>query len=91
MIPLDEVELRELISEVFQQQLEKRFNSKPENDEVLLTAKEVQKFLNVSAPTLNELRKSGVIPSYRLGTSIRFKKSEVMDAFNNCRIKLLKK
>tara|TARA_B110000091_G_scaffold109736_1_gene119005 strand:- start:230 stop:514 length:285 start_codon:yes stop_codon:yes gene_type:complete len=40
---------------------------------------DVLKLLKISKPTLIDWRKRGVIPSYRIGSQIRFVKSEVLD------------
>ena len=40
---------------------------------------DVLKLLKISKPTLIDWRKRGIIPSYRIGSQIRFVKSEVLD------------
>ena len=54
----------------------------PQPDTVLLTRKEVAGILGITLVTLNAWSKMGKIPSYRLGTRVRYKKHEVMDALN---------
>ena len=44
----------------------------------LITRKQTAKIIGISLPTLNEWSKRGVIPSYRIGTRVRYKKDEVM-------------
>ena len=39
--------------------------------------------LKITKPTLIEWRKQDIIPSYRLGTQIRFIKSEINDAIKS--------
>lgn len=48
----------------------------------LLTRNEVAQLLNISLPTLHTWPKQGVVKSYRVGSSIRFKQSEVYEALN---------
>jgi len=40
---------------------------------------DVLKLLKITKPTLIDWRKRGIIPSYRIGSQIRFVKSEVLD------------
>lgn len=48
----------------------------------LLNRNEVAKLLQISLPTLNAWSKAGRIPSYRIGSRIRYKKNEVLDSLN---------
>jgi excisionase family DNA binding protein len=45
-----------------------------------INEKEAAKFLQVSKATMHLWRKSGVIPFYRIGSRIRYKKSELLKA-----------
>lgn len=49
----------------------------PEEDMVLLTRKEVAKFLSVSLVTLHRWNKNGILKSYRLGNEVRYKKHDI--------------
>lgn len=49
----------------------------PAEQTVFLTRKETAAFLGICLPTLNEWTKRGLIPSYGIGTRIRYKKAEV--------------
>jgi excisionase family DNA binding protein len=51
-------------------------------NEDYLTAKEVSRLLKVSLPTLWDYCKRGFIPSYRIGGSVRFKRSELEAIIN---------
>jgi excisionase family DNA binding protein len=42
-----------------------------------ISRKEAAQFLGVSLPTLGELVKKNVLPAYRMGSKIVFKKSEI--------------
>lgn len=43
----------------------------------LLTRKDAASFFGVSLPTLDEWTKNGVIPAYRIGSCVRFKRPEL--------------
>ncbi len=45
-----------------------------------INEKDAAKFLMVSKATMNLWRKSGVLPFYRIGSRIRYKKSELLKA-----------
>lgn len=47
---------------------------------ILLTRKQVSEFFEVSLVTIHSWCNKGLIPSYRIGNKVRFKKSEVLDA-----------
>lgn len=51
-----------------------------EKEEQLITRKETAQLLGISLPTLNEYSKKGIIPAYYLGSRVRYKKSEILDA-----------
>ncbi|MBN8641122.1 MAG: helix-turn-helix domain-containing protein [Flavobacteriales bacterium] len=51
----------------------------PDNDQ-LLTREETAKMLSVSLVTLWSWTKSDIIPAYRIGNKVRYKKAEVITA-----------
>lgn len=51
-----------------------------EPNEVLLTRDETAEMLSISLVTLWKLTKSDVIPAYRVGTRVRYKKSDILKA-----------
>lgn len=56
-------------------------NTLQANDsEILLTREETSKLLSVSLVTLWEWTRKDIIPAYRIGNKVRYKKSEVMSA-----------
>ena len=56
-------------------------DSKHKKDsEILLTRDETAKLLSISLVTLWKYTRDGLFPSYRLGSKIRYKKSEVLEA-----------
>lgn len=46
----------------------------------LLTRSEVVELLKISLPTLSEWTKKGWLNSYRIGNSIRYKRSEIINS-----------
>jgi len=50
---------------------------KPDLPESYLTRKEAAKLLRLSLPTLGSYCAKQLIPSYRIGSNIRFKKSDI--------------
>ena len=51
----------------------------PDN-EILLTREETAKMLSVSLVTLWDWTKKDIIPAYRIGNKVRYKKAEVLTA-----------
>jgi len=45
-----------------------------------ITRKQATEILGISAPTIINLSKSGILPCYHLGKSVRYKRSEVDNA-----------
>jgi len=56
----------------------KEHNQSSKNDEILLTREQTAKMLSVSLVTLWKYTKDDIIPAYRIGTKVRYKKSEVL-------------
>lgn len=52
-----------------------------------LRSKDVRKMLNISDSTLQSMRISGTIPSYRLGASWFYREDEIIAALNAGRIR----
>lgn len=86
-IPLTEFkeQFRELIREEFQLS-HKSQTEKPEPEE-LLNSSQTAKLLGVSKVTLHKWKLEGKVESYRIGTRIRFKKAEVLQALQSIKIK----
>ncbi|WP_246496290.1 helix-turn-helix domain-containing protein [Chitinophaga varians] len=79
-IPVDE--LKEMIAAVVNQELTKHLppaNQSPISND-LLTRKEAARLLGISLPTLLDYTKLGKITGYRLGTRVRYKRSELEQA-----------
>ena len=82
-IPIEE--LTNLISNTIRQELKliipESKTTEPEPD--FITRQETAKILGISLPTLNNWSKRSIILSYRIGTRIRYKKSEVLNSVKN--------
>ena len=53
-----------------------------EQTDQLLTREETAKLLSVSLVTLWDWTKKDIIPAYRIGNKVRYKKSEVLKSLN---------
>ena len=72
-------DLKTTISFIIKEEL-KVINTPKEIDVIgYIKTCDVLKLLKISKPTLIDWRKRGIIPSYRIGSQIRFVKSEVLD------------
>ena len=72
-------DLKTTISLIIKEEL-KVINTPKEIDVIeYIKTCDVLKLLKISKPTLIDWRKRGIIPSYRIGSQIRFVKSEVLD------------
>lgn len=71
LIPQLVTELRKVIKE---EQLQN------ENNQELLTREEAAKLLSISLVTLWKYTKENIIPAYRIGTKIRYKKADILTA-----------
>ncbi len=78
-IPLNE--LRTVISETVKIEFEKH-NQTPQPDNEYISRKTTAQILGISLPTLNDYTKKGLVPSYRIGSRIRYKKEEVFSSLN---------
>lgn len=53
-------------------------NKASKDSEILLTREEAAEMLSVSLVTLWKWTKDDIIPAYRIGTKVRYKKSEIL-------------
>jgi excisionase family DNA binding protein len=85
-IPLSELE--GIFQRVVQTALaESKKDSNQSESEDLLTRKEAANLLGVSLPTLHEYTTRSIIPAYRLGTRVRYKKGEILDCLRKVQTK----
>ncbi|MBK9477330.1 MAG: helix-turn-helix domain-containing protein [Bacteroidetes bacterium] len=81
--PITIDELATVIQMTVKREFETINNSqKPEPDNDYLSRKETCKILGISLPTLNDYTKRGLVPSYRIGARIRYKKEEVLKSLS---------
>lgn len=66
----------QLISEF--RQLLKETKNHTKDEEILLTREETAKMLSISLVSLWKWTKDGVIPAYRIGSKVRYKRSEIL-------------
>ena len=57
----------------------KKLSQEKEQEEQLLTVEETLKFLKCSKQALWNWRKNGILPSYRLGNRVYYKKSDIFN------------
>lgn len=76
-------ELKDLIAETLKEQLSTFFEKDKETDNRLRTRKEVAEMLGISLPTLHSWTKDGIIPAVRIGSSVRYKISDIESAMQN--------
>ncbi|HRZ32592.1 MAG TPA: helix-turn-helix domain-containing protein [Flavobacterium sp.] len=57
-------------------------NLQSKENDVLLTREETAKLLSVSLVTLWDWTKKDILPAYRIGNKIRYKKSEVLNSMS---------
>jgi excisionase family DNA binding protein len=76
-------DLKELLKEALLESKDSSRETDEESKEVekLLTKKEAAELLSVSLATVDNYRRNGTIPSYRIGSAVRFKKNELIQAF----------
>ncbi len=81
--PITLDELATVIKLTVQREYESIFKSQtPLPDNEYITRKETSQILGISLPTLNEYTKRGLIPSFRIGSRVRYKKDEVLKSLN---------
>lgn len=88
-IIISENELRVMLKEILNEILDQR-NVQAQNDQILLNVQEAAALLNLAVPTLYEKTSSKLIPHYKHGKKLMFKKSELLAWVEGQRIKTLK-
>jgi excisionase family DNA binding protein len=59
-------------------------NDTPQDPDELVTRKQAAIILGLSLPTLHDYTVRGIVPAYRLGSRVRFKKGDLL----NCLLKV---
>ena len=65
------------IGEVIDNRLCKSVPHKQENQSDYLSRKEVSRLLKITLPTLHDWTKQGILKSYKIGTRVLYKETEV--------------
>jgi excisionase family DNA binding protein len=84
LLPISIEELEDTIRKVITDSLRDNQMSIPsKSDGGFLTRNETAQLLKITLPTLYEWTKRGYLQSYRMGSRIRYKRSEVNEAFDS--------
>ena len=84
---VDKLEKIESLLQHFQLSVTTQNHSKDSNPDELITRKEAAIILGISLPTLHDYTTRGVIPAYRIGSRVRFKKVEIIDCLQKVQTK----
>jgi excisionase family DNA binding protein len=79
-------QLKEEFKTIVQNEVQKIISgltTTPEPAPELITRKETIDILGISYPTLNEWTKTGIIPAQRIGTRVRYKRTDVYASLKN--------
>lgn len=77
-INIDESEAREMLQKAIDERIEELAKEK-----YFMTYKELAEYLNLSKPTIDELLIKNGMPYFRVGSTYRFKKSDVDNFMNS--------
>ena len=77
-INIDESEARQMLQEAIDERVEELAKEK-----YFMTYKELAEYLNLSKPTIDELLIKNGLPYYKVGSTYRFKKSDVDNFMNS--------
>lgn len=80
LFPVSIEELQNLISEAVRGQILNISNNSPPQNQEFLSRKETAKILRISLPTLTDYVMRAIIPAYRIGNNVRFRKDEVLNS-----------
>lgn len=84
---VDKLDKIESLLQHFQSNVTAQSQSKDSNPDELITRKEAAIILGISLPTLHDYTTRGVIPAYRIGSRVRFKKIEIIDCLQKVQTK----
>lgn len=80
MIILEGVTIEEFfnrIEKIIEKKIDEKIKIEKKEPFTYLTRKEVAKMLRITLPTLHDWTKLGYLPSYRIGTRVLYKSTEV--------------
>lgn len=78
--------IKESIRQVLNENVEEK--SKPEEKEEILTTEDIQRMFKVSKVTIHKWKKKMILPYYKMGRKVYFKKSEIFGLLEVKRRKL---
>ena len=84
-------DLKNLITESFRQVFSENNNTEKDHSggkEEILLIDDVQRIFRVSKVTIHKWKKMGLLPFYKMGRKVYFKRSEVIDSLSKKRRKL---
>jgi excisionase family DNA binding protein len=82
-VPMDQ--LQAAISEAVKTEFLKFSTPTLPEPPAYITRKETAEILGVSLVTLNDWSKAGIVPFYRIGTRVRYKKEEVLNSVSKAK------
>lgn len=88
---LTELQNEFLSNKQFKNEADSILSEQDKNLPTLIGRKECAKLLDVSLTTLDKWCAEGKIPSYKIGTRVRFKREEVLSLFEETRIQKFKR
>src|ERR1035437_5701589 len=75
-------EFKTVISEAVKCELGKFPSYKPDPPTEFISRKQAASILGISLPTLGLWSKTGIIPSYRIASRVRYKKQDVLNSLS---------
>lgn len=92
LISMDAKDFRSFIASAVKDAVKSEFESRSFNitdgPKTYLSRKEAAELLCVSLPTLNDWSKSGIVPSYKLGSRVRYRLTDIQAALRKQHTKL---
>ena len=82
-VPMDQLQMA--ISEAVKSEFLNFNKIVPPEEPEYITRKETGQILGVSLVTLNEWSKTGIVQGYRIGSRVRYKKTEVLNSLTKMR------
>jgi excisionase family DNA binding protein len=79
---LTKSDLREIIAETFRNELQNFKPVQTTQPDALITRKETAKLLGISLPTLHTYTNEGKVQSYKVGSRVLYKQSEVIEGLH---------
>lgn len=88
-IVLSPLPLADLVGEIaraVRTEIDARPHTATPTPEELLTREEAAQLLGITLPTLREYTRRGLVTGYRIGTRVRYKRSEVVNSLQQIRM-----